>query len=126
MLGFTLDLMGVGTSAATANALNSPLLLSQTALGSTQGTAFAITLQATEFTTVAASTGCILPSTAGRPINGDDLFISNQGANALSVYPPVGFKIGLAATNAAVSVASGKSAIFVCRGDGNYLAVVSA
>lgn len=126
MPGWTLDLMGSGLSAGAANAINGASTPVQTALGSTQGTAYALTTSTTEFTTVAASTGAILPGTGGRAQSGDILFVINQGANALSVYPPVGFKIGLAATNAAVSIASGKTGLFQVRGDGNYFALLGA
>lgn len=126
MRGFTLDMMGVGASAGLASAVNGAMLLSQTALGNSQATAFALTVSVTEFTTVAASTGAILQGTTTRVRQGDPVTVVNNGANALSVYPPVGFKIGTAATNAALSVPAGKSAIFLARGDGNYFAVLSA
>lgn len=126
MPGFMKDLMGVGTPPAMAQAINGVAQWAQTALGSTQAGAFALTQCATEFTTVAASTGARLPATGLNVSTGDVLAVFNQGASSLSVYPPVGFKIGLAATNAAVAVGTGKSALFVARGDGNYFAIVSA
>lgn len=126
MPGFQKDLMGVGMPAQQAQALNGVGQASQTATGSTQATAFAITTCSTEFTTVAASTGAILPATGLNVSTGDVLAVFNQGASTLTVYPPVGFKIGLAATNAGVSVASGKSALFLARGDGNYFSLIGA
>lgn len=126
MPSFIKDMMGIGMPAGQAAAVNGSFQANQTALGASQGTAFALTAGATEFTTVAASTGAILPPTTSRVVSTDTLAVYNQGANALSVYPPVGFKIGLTATNGAISVPSGKSAFFIARGDGNYFAIVSA
>ncbi len=128
MPGLIKNLMGSGFSAGQAIALNGYSTAGATATGSTQGTAYVLQTEFTEFTTVAASTGAILPaSTASNGIvAGDSFFIANQGANALSVYPPVGGNINLAATNTAVSVASGKTAYFVAKGNGTYFAVLSA
>lgn len=126
MSGFVKNMMGSGVTGPQALAISGDAQINQTALGSTQGTAFALTVSSTEFTTVAASTGAILPGTTTRISPGDTLAVFNQGANSLTVYPPVGFKIGLTATNGGVAVASGKSAFFVARGDGNYFSNISA
>ncbi len=126
MPGFMLDVQQSGLSAQVALNLNGIGAGGLTATGSTQATAYQLATPSNEFTTVAASTGAILPAPGGRVSAGDIVAVYNQGANALSVYPPVGYKIGLAATNAAVSVASGKSALFGARGDGNYFAFLSA
>ena len=122
MPGFLRTMMGGGLSAGQANAINGYGTAGQTATGSTQGTAFALQTEFTEFTTVAASTGCILPSASGAlaPSTGDSFFIANNGANALSVYPPTGGQIGTVAANTAVSVAAGKVGYFVAKGNGNY------
>src|SRR5215213_7364113 len=103
MPGFQKDLMGVGMPAMQAQVLNGIGQGAQTATGSTQATAFAITTCSTEFTTVAASTGAVLPAPGLNVSSGDILAVYNQGANTLTVYPPVGFKIALGATNAGVS-----------------------
>lgn len=126
MPGLVKDMMGSGLTGPQAQAINGNAQINQTALGSTQGTAFALSASSTEFTTVAASTGAVLPGTTTRISPGDALAVFNQGANSLTVYPPVGFKIGLTATNGGVAVASGKSAYFSARGDGNYFAFISA
>jgi len=76
--------------------------------GTTQGTATAITKQTNEFTTVAASSGAILPS----PEQGEFIFVANAGANALNVYPASGHSINALAANAAFSLAAGKNAVF--------------
>lgn len=127
MHGFILDMMSNGVSAGAANAIaGGAQILGQTATGSTQGTAFLLLGPTVEFTTVAASTGALLPSAGGRVTGADTIVVVNNGANSLSVYPPVGFKIGTTATNGAVAVAAGKAGVFMARGDGNYFAIVSA
>jgi hypothetical protein len=123
---FQKDMMGVGMSALMANTLNGVGQGAQTATGSTQADAFALTTCSIEFTTTAASTGARLPAAGLNVVAGDILAVFNQGASTLTVYPPVGFKIGLTATNGGVSIATGKSAIFSARGDGNYFAIISA
>lgn len=91
-----------GISAVQAAAIAGTVANTQTATGSTQATALALPADITRFTTVAASTGTILP--AMNP--GDYVEIYNGGANALSVYPPVGGAINAIATNSAFSVAT--------------------
>lgn len=127
MSGFQLDMMANGMSAGLARAVgNADLVLGQTALGSTQGTALSLLASAVEFTTVASGTGALLPAPGFRTSQADTLFVINNGTNALLVYPPVGFKIGTGSTNAGLSVGAGKSCIFMARGDGNYFANLSA
>ena len=124
MSGFQQDMCGTGVAPGTAASIAGSIQLSQTATGNSQATAFAVTASTTEFTTVAASTGAILPVL--RITANDALYIVNNGANALSVYPPVGFKIGTTATNGSVSIPAGKAGEFVARGDGNYFANISS
>lgn len=88
-----------GTAAA---AIAGTVANSLTATGSTQATALALPADVNRFTTAAASTGTILP--AMNP--GDQVEIFNGGANALSVYPPVGGAINAVAANGAYSVAT--------------------
>ncbi len=128
MPGSLKTLMGGGFSAGQANAVNGYGTLGQTATGSTQGTAFVLMTEFTEFTTVAASTGAILPSPTGAlsPSAGDSFGVVNNGANALSGYPPVGFSIGTAAANTALSLPANKVGYYIAKGNGNYWAVVSA
>lgn len=77
------------------------------AAGTTQGTATAITNQTNDFTTVAASSGAILPS----PEQGEFIFVANSGANAMALYPASGHSINALAANTAFSVPAGKSVI---------------
>jgi hypothetical protein len=99
--------------------------IGQTATGSTQATAFPVSGD-TQFTTVAASTGAILPAFANE---GDMVFIGNQGANPLLVYPPVGGQINALAANASFSQTNAKNAWYKCVQGGAaalWLAVLSA
>jgi len=75
------------------------------AAGTTQGTATALTVDYNVITTVAASSGVVLPTaTAGRRI-----VIVNKGANTLSIYPATGAAIDALAANAATQVAANGS-----------------
>lgn len=95
-------LVVTGISAAQAAAVQGTVSNGLTALGSTQATALPLPADINYFTTVAASTGTILP--AMNP--GDSVSIYNKGATALSVYPPVGALINGLGANAAYSVAT--------------------
>ena len=92
------------------------------AAGTTQATATAITSQTNEFTTVAASSGAILPS----PEQGEFIFIANAGANAMNVYPATGHSINALAANAAFSLAAGKNCIFWAATASKWYANLSA
>jgi hypothetical protein len=81
-----------------------------TAAGSTQGTATVLTTAINNVTTVAASTGVILP--AANP--GLRVVIRNGGANALNVYPNTSNTINAAAINVAYSLAVGGTIEFIC------------
>lgn len=95
-------LVAGGLSPAQAQAIQGTAANNLTATGSTQGTALALPADINKFTTVAASTGAIIP-----PANpGDSGTVFNGGANALSLYPPVGGKINGLGTNAAYSIAT--------------------
>lgn len=93
----------------------------QTATGSVQGDALVLTANITNFTTVAASTGCILPSATGVA----PYMVTNNGANALSVYPAVGEMINGGSANAAFSVTNAKAASFYPHGN-TWIVILSA
>lgn len=108
-----------GIHQAWADAIGEKVANSLTAAGATQATAAICPADVNVFTTVAASTGAILgaPSvgssyTLAAP--GDEITVINYGANALSVYPPVGGKISNGTLNTAVSVAANAGARFKC------------
>lgn len=87
-----------------------------TAAGSDQSTALAITTGASRVvvTTAAASTGVRLPATR---FPGDQIFVANHGANAITVYPASGDKINGLSANTGVSLAAGISRWFLCVND---------
>lgn len=91
-----------GLSAGQIAAILGTVANTLTATGTTQATALALAADINRFTTVAASSGCIIP--ALNP--GDEMVVFNGGANALSLYPPVGGAINAVATNGAYSVAT--------------------
>lgn len=88
-----------------------------TAQGNSQASAYPIQARYNQFSTTAASTGAILPVNVSKS---ESLFVRNDGASTLTVYPPVGYKINGGTTNAGVSVAAGAKAQFVSDGAGNF------
>jgi hypothetical protein len=110
-------MIGVGTAPLMAAAISGNIQPSQTAAGTTQATAFAITANYTSFSTVAASTGAVLPIVSATPglaaQQGDEYEVYNLGANALLVYPGLGASIQTGTTNAGFSVPAAKAAKFV-------------
>lgn len=85
-----------------------------TAIGATQVTAYAVGAVNSHFTTVAASTGAILPVATAV---GEELRIFNYGANSLSVYPPVGGKCNNGVINTAVALAANTMGLYVAVRD---------
>jgi hypothetical protein len=116
-------LVTAGVSALQAQATVGTVANGLTAAGSTQATALPLPADVNRFTTVAASTGAILP-----PSNpGDMIVVQNAGANALAVYPPVGAAINAVATNGAYSVATATpTAVFICVTPTQFIAFQSA
>lgn len=117
------NLMGSGNSALCAQASVGMLTASATATGSNQATALLMPTDLVVFTTVAASTGTILPATA---LPGDTYVVVNHGASSLSVYPPTGGKVGNGSTNAAFAVGVNKTAYFMNIGANTFSASLSA
>lgn len=115
-------LVTAGLPGPVANAIVGDVANNLTATGSTQATALQLQADVNRFTTVAASTGAILP--AMNP--GDQVVVFNGGASALLVYPPVGGTINALAANAGYSVATtARTAVFVCV-DANTFCAFSA
>lgn len=105
-----------------AASLQSSSNVAATAAGTTQATAAAIASDLTVFTTVAASAGARLPAAGAS----DDFVVVNGGANALTLYPPVGSKINNGTVNAGVSIPVGKAAHAFFGGGGQVALLVSA
>ena len=120
------NLMGSGCPPLQALASVGLLSNNLTAAGSTQGTALALPSDFNIVTTTAASTGVILPAAGIQCNPGDNFIVVNHGANALSVYPPVGGKIANGTTNAALSLPANKTGFYLHLGGGNYAASISA
>lgn len=91
---------GVSATAAAAGVGIAANNLTATTGG--QSTAALIPADVSRFTTVPASSGCIIP-----PLNpGDNIVVINaQATNALLLFPPVGGFINALAQNAAYSIA---------------------
>lgn len=118
MGGLVKDIVQAGlygpTQAVAANGAAGSRATGLTAAGSTQGTALALAAGVTYHivSTAALNTGVVFPAT-GVDL-GDEIGVTNNGANALAVYPPTGGTVNNLATNAAYTVAVGKSALFRC------------
>lgn len=97
-----------------------------TAVGSTQGTALVLPSDFNVISTAAASTGAILPATGYQYQVCDTIIIANHGANAITVYPPVGGTIGTASANTGISLPAGKVGWFLIVGTNAYASSISA
>lgn len=118
------NIMGAGVPPLVAQMINGTASDGLVATGSTQGTALMLPSDVNVFTTVAASTGCLLNA---NPAPGDEILVANLGANALLVYPPVGGTIQGGSVNAGFSVAASKTAKFIARtGSLNFIVLLSA
>lgn len=106
------ELMGLGFSAAQANALAGASSTALTATGSTQTDALALAVPFNEFGTVGSGTGARLPPASGQP----PFTIYNGGSNALKVYPASGEYMN-GSQNASFSVTNAKSAVFMPCGN---------
>ncbi len=120
------NLMGSGCPPLQAQASVGLVKGGLTATGSTQGTALALPSDFNVFTTVAASTGGILPTTGVQLQIPDQIIVVNHGANALTIYPPTGGTIGTNSANTGVSVPAGKMGFFYVTGTNGFGYSVSA
>lgn len=78
------DIIGGGIPAGSAKAMQGTQNTSVSAAGTTQSDATALEASDNIVSTVAASSGVIVPNTD----IGDSMFVYNSGANPLKVYPP--------------------------------------
>jgi hypothetical protein len=106
------ELIGSGLFATQADAVNGSNNLNVIAAGSTQATATLLQASTNVVTTVAAgAAGVILPVSDV----GDEILVANtDSADTLSVYPPVGGRIGTAAVNTAVTQATNVNRTYRC------------
>jgi len=110
------NLMGTGVPGPTAIAINGKSAVGQAATGASQG-AQAIEAEIVAYSTSTASCGPTLP--AGNA--GDQYVIGNNTANTINVWPPVGGVIQAGAVDAADTISTNRSAIYVCLGGLNYI-----
>ena len=89
------------TQSGTNSYIASTITTGASAAGTGNTTAYTITTTSVQFTTVAAGTGAILPANA---IPGMRIFIANDAAGPLLLYPPSGGVIDQAVANAPVVV----------------------
>lgn len=103
-------------------------LTAQTAAGTTQANAYAITSDFTVFSTVASGSGARLPAASAPSLaaQAGDIYVvvNGQATNALLVYPPVGGNFSAVAVNTAVSVPAGRTADFYCIGGNVWAASI--
>lgn len=111
-MAFAKNVMGAGIPAAAAASDNiAAVALAMSGAGTTQGTATLITADANFFSTVGSGSGGILYN----GMIGDNCYVYNDaGANALTVYPPVGGKINGLATNSGFTLAA-NTAVFLAK-----------
>lgn len=121
----TSKIVGAGIAPMAAQQIAGDLQSGVTAAGTTQAGATAVYGDNVVITTAAASSGVILSGNAGFG-PGDDVFIANQGANAVLVYPPVGGQINALGANAGFSIAAGKAASFRSTGASQFYSLLSA
>lgn len=109
------EMVAGGLFASTAESINGRIENGITAAGTTQATAYQLTKSISIIGTAALSSGVILPGNCG---HSDVLRVKNEGANAATVYPPVGGTIDGGAANAGVSVAVAAGVTLVCVDNG--------
>ena len=115
-------LLGSGNAGQSAQAIVGFVSLAQTASGASQG-AQSLPTAIVEYTTSTSNYGPTLPAAAAP---GDMYTVFNTSANTIKVWPASGFKINGGSADAALSIATLKSAVFVSLGDGNWFAILSA
>jgi len=118
-------MVNAGLSAMTASMIAGDLQTGVTAAGTTQSTAAAVYGDNVVVTSCAAGAGVILSTNASFAA-GDDVFMTNQGANALTVYPPVGGQINALGANVGFSIAAGKQTNFRSVGANQFYAPAAA
>ena len=110
------NLMGTGVPGGTAIAICGKSAVNQTASGATQG-AQPIEAEIVAYSSSTVNYGPTLPAGSA----GDTYFIGNNTANTISVWPPVGGVIQAGSVNAADTILTNRSAIYVCLGGLNYI-----
>ena len=108
-------LVGAGLAPLTAAQVAGDVQSGVVAAGTTQAGATLVYGDNILVGTCAAGAGILL-STNSAFGPGDDVYVSNQGANACLVYPPVGAQINALGVNAGFSIATTKQTSIRCFG----------
>lgn len=103
------QVMGSGIAGGAADKIVGSVASGLTATGTNQATGLALSADINEVTTVAASTGVVLPSGCNV---GDSIFVYSIGAQTLTVYPPVGETINAIAAGSGFSQATATTAMY--------------
>ena len=115
-----------GMTAQLANVAVGTVLDNLTATGTNQATAYVLTLDdAHVFRTVGSGTGAVFQYLNGDRLvyaPGDNVTITNFGANTISIYPATGGKIENGSTNAPFTFAANQSAFFQSIDGLNWIA----
>lgn len=116
------NIMGGGISAGSARAIaGNSRNATVSAAGTTQATATTVKADVVITSTVAASSGIILPM-----VPQGTMVVYNSGANTLTIYPPVGGKINSVATNGGISLATNTAIMFTWISGTQIIANLSA
>lgn len=109
------DIEAAGITVSAANGL--------TALAGGAQAGTAVSTMIARFTTVVTAADSAQLPTAQV---GLELTVINSGANSMNVFPQTGETINALAANAALAIAVGKTATFICPVAGKWFALVSA
>lgn len=112
-----------GNSAQSATNIVGDAELAASATGNAIGDAYQISAIVTNFTTVASSTGAIVPADM---TPGDQIYVYNAGAQTLSIYPRSGESINNGSASAAYSLAANKGCCIFKRSATAYGAILTA
>lgn len=123
-MAFAKNQMGLGVAAAEASGdFVATVASGISAAGTTQGTATLISADANLVSTVGASAGVILYN----GVIGDSCLVFNDnGANPLTVYPPVGSKINNISTNTGITLATNTNILFTKVTSTRWIGLLSA
>ena len=116
------DIMGGGFSGGQATQIAGSRATGLTAAGTTQGTALALTASFNALSTVASGAGVILYDGS----LSDSQIVYNGGANAVTIYPPVGDAINQVAVNGGVLLATNTMMILFKTSTTQWNAILSA
>lgn len=123
-MAFAKNQMGLGVAFAEASGdFIAQVQSAISAAGTTQGTATLVQADANLVSTVGASSGVILYN----GVVGDSCWVFNDnGANTLTIYPPVGSKINNLATNAGIALATNSNVLLAKVTSTRWVALLSA